>query len=447
MMRSQHLTEEQLVAIAADPSSVTGSEQHLSECSDCRAGVAFYRAQDGALKHADTWSAEKEFADDLAALVGYRDRIAHEDEEAERLLAPISGSPKLFTAHNILKRPQFHSGGVVRALCKLVRVWCGKDPLYAMQLADAAQAIAGSLPEDYYPSHLVYELRGLAWKEYAVACRWVSDFRGGLKALDSAESAYRKLPDPDARLAAVNLARAIILQWRQQYGEALPLARAAVDQYELSREEAKYLEAKEVEAQILHRLGDVDAACKTYRIVYAAADGIGDIEMKARCSKNLGIASMERGRFDEADKYLHTALGIYEVLGKDATVLRTKWTIACLTRSVGRLHEAVAQLRMIRAEFEAKGMLDEAQEAGLDLVEALQALGQNDEVVAICAAVFDYYRNQNVITGALAAAAYLKDAASAMPPRLTQRDVERVRKFLADVRINPTLLFEPPPGA
>ena len=129
------------------------------------------------------------------------------------------------TKANITRRRRFHTGGVVRRLCE--RAWeeCQREPRFASVLAETAAAIAGALPDDYYPSDAVNELRGRAWKEYSTACRYRGDFTSGFDALVRAERAYRRLIDPDVHLASVDMARAAMLFEQQRYQEALPCAR------------------------------------------------------------------------------------------------------------------------------------------------------------------------------------------------------------------------------
>src|SRR5207253_5621106 len=115
--------------------------------------------------------------------------------------------------------------------------------------------------------------------------RYRGEFKEGHAALDSAKKAYEQLPEASTRLAAIKLARAIMFLWQRLYDRALPLAREAVDDYHESGQELQEFEAKQVEATVLHRLGDVDAAVAAYRVTLDIADRLDDPEMKARAAK------------------------------------------------------------------------------------------------------------------------------------------------------------------
>jgi hypothetical protein len=117
------------------------------------------------LREEETWAAEQEFTTGRGqtAVRAFADRIAKEDEEARRLLEGVLESPYRFTRTNVIARSRFHTGGVVRELCKAAREQCDGEPLYAMQLVEAAQVIAEALPDHYYPAMAVHQLT-LPWQ-------------------------------------------------------------------------------------------------------------------------------------------------------------------------------------------------------------------------------------------------------------------------------------------
>jgi tetratricopeptide (TPR) repeat protein len=443
-----HIAEEVLAAYADDPDALENRaavEEHLVECAVCRAVADDLRAVMIAMRDEETWWITNEIVEGNGqrALREFVERTETEDAEAERMLERILESQYRFSFANITRRRRFHTGGVVRRLCDAAWEQCQRDARFASVLAETAAAIAEALPDDYYPAGAVNELRGRAWKEYSSACRYRGDFKGGLDALARAERAYRRLIDPDVHLATVEVARAAVLFDQQRYEEARPCARKAAEVFAERRDMKRYFDAKEWEALILHRLGDVATARATYQAVYDAADAIEDAEMKARAAKNLGIAYHDTGDLGSATKYLHVAMQIYEGLGQTAMVMYARWWIANVALAGGNAIDAAQRLRSVIDELEAVGMASAAARARLDLAEALVQLGRFNEVHAIASALVTYFRNAAMITGALTAAAYLKEAATSRS--LTVEGVRHVRKYLADVERAPDLLFLPPP--
>lgn len=446
-MSESHLSEETLMDYADDPASVadrSSVEEHLSGYSECWSAVDTYRQIASAMGDEETWWAAEVWEDHGASAVrDFVARIEAEDSEADRLLDPFLDSPYLFLKANIARRKRCHTGGVVRLLCNTARDQVDRDPPFALALAETACVIADSLPDDYYPAAAVNELRGTAWKEYSTACRVSQRFEAAYDALARAERAYRRTIDPDMSLATVSLTRALVLWEQERYTEALPLARWAAAEFSRLRRTVKYFEAKEAEATILHRMGDVDAACETYRAAFELADELADAEMKARAARNLGIAHRDRGDIGMASKYLLVALQLYESLEMRALVVITRWSIARLSLAAGNASDAARRLPEIVADLTALEMRADAAYAHLDLVQALLALGQFEELESVCSDLFAFFRHSQMMTGAMTAAAFLKDAAAARS--LTPRLIDHVRKYLAELARTPTLAFAPAP--
>jgi hypothetical protein len=89
-------------------------------------------------------------------------------------------------------------------------------------------------------------------------------------------------------------------------------------------------------------------------------------------------------------------------------------------------------------------MAADAARCQLDLAEALLMLGRFDEVQSVCGALVSYFRQARMITGALTAAAFLKEAASS--GRLTRTHIDHVRTYLSQLEHRPELPFSPPPA-
>ncbi len=101
-------------------------------------------------------------------------------------------------------------------------------------------------------------------------------------------------------------------------------------------------------------------------------------------------------------------------------------------------------LRAVAAEFEKRRMPTYAACVGLDIADGLLALNRLNEIVALAQHLFSVFAKAGLLTGALSAIAYLKEAAASK--RLTRQDVEAIRKFLRRAEHQPTLQFVPPPN-
>jgi tetratricopeptide (TPR) repeat protein len=441
---SGHIPEDILIEYADEPRSHPEAEEHLSGCRECRDAVAFYLMVNAELREEETWAAEQELRTEVGqqAVRDFAERIAVEDAEAHRLLDRIVDSPYRFARAKITERKGFRTGGVVRLLCEAILDQIEREPLYAMELAQAAQAIAEALPDNYYPSSLVFDLRGRAWKDYATVCHDLARYEAGLDALVRAERAYRHLPDSGPGTAAVNLSRAGLLWKLQRYAEALPYARAAAGEYQARRDTRRFIQAQEVEAVILQRTGEHLRAREIYERAFDAAAGLDDLDMKARAARNLGINYREAGDLGKASEYFVIALQLYEALGQDAWIARTRWSIARLPLVAGLFSEAARGLRVAIRALELKGLVNDVADAKLDLAEALLMLGDVAEVEYLCGEVAHFYHEKALATGALMAATFLREVATKRA--LRREDIQHVRRYLVELRENPDLLFAPP---
>jgi len=444
---ARHLDDDLLLAYADDPANVPSRdevERHLDACAACWTRLDDFRILAAAMMDEETWWAAGEMPEGARGMRELVARRAAEDAEAERMLRPLLDSPYRFAYANIARKKRFQTGGVARLLCRMSVEHCDSDPRFALVLAEAACVIAEGLPDEYYPSAAVNELRGTAWKEYSTASRYLAQFDAAFDALHRAERAYRRLSDFSLHVASVDLGRALILWEQQRYDEALSFARSAGRQFEDRRDVGKYFNAKEVEATILHRMGDVAAACETYRTAFDLADLIGDAEMKARAARNLGVASRDRGDVGTASKFLLIALQLYASLRQPVASAQTQWAIARLALAGGNALDASRRLAAITGEFTRLGMAADAARSQLDLAEALLMLGRFDEVQSVCGALVSYFRQARMITGALTAAAFLKEAASS--GTLTRNHIDHVRTYLTQLERRPELPFPPPPA-
>jgi tetratricopeptide (TPR) repeat protein len=198
-----------------------------------------------------------------------------------------------------------------------------------------------------------------------------------------------------------------------------------------------------VEAVVLERMGEHLKARDIYERAFDAADDLENLEMKARAARNLGVNYRDAGDLGNAGKYLLIAMQLYEELRQDVSVARTRWSIARLPLVAGNFPEAERRLRIALRDLDAKGLQNDLADAKLDLAETLLMTGGLNEVEMLCAQVAFFYREAGLVTGALTAATFLKEAASKR--LLRQEHVKVVRNYLLAVREDPELPFAPPP--
>jgi len=444
MWASDHIPEEILIAYADDPDSHREIERHLELCDECRRIANTHHILGAGLRRAGTWRFERELTTqrDQLEFRNLIDAQDAEDAEAEQILKPVLETPYSLAYAHITAKPRFRTAGVVRRLMAAALDQCHKDPKYALVLAATAQLIVELLPKERYSAEVLNNLKGNFWKDFATVYRYLGQFEDAYKTLARAQKAFEELSDEGMGLAAVKHGRALILHLQQRNAEALPLARQAAQEYGQRKESLLYLEAQETIAIVSHELGDVATAYSLYRNAYELADDLDQGTMKARCAKGLGLIARDRGDFGTASRHFLEALQLYQALGKDAMVVRMRWSIARLSLMAGNPRTAAARLLEIRSALAEKGMMSDAAEVDLDRAEAHLMLREYDVAYAICEGLPAVFIQANMLTGALTAAAYLREAADLR--RLTRSDVQLVRNYLTQLERRPDLEFVRP---
>ncbi|HEX6096909.1 MAG TPA: hypothetical protein VF432_11340 [Thermoanaerobaculia bacterium] len=417
-------------------------EREIAACAECRTTFEFLAVADDELSDPDVWE-PLTGSQTLDSMRAHGARIAAEDEEAAALVQPLLDAPVL-AAWWPFRSKRYLTGGVVRKLLAHAATLHEREPREALIFADAAITVAHALPDDAYVAKAVYELRGSAWKERANALRFLGRYDEGLESLQRAERAYQKLTFPAFGLASVAYLRAGILLEQQRYGEATEAAVIAERAFCSLSDAERQMGALHLRAYIAFELRQFETAIQLFRRVSEYGEERNDALWIARAAQALGNCYLDAQNAAEASMQFHTALTLFRELGQRTEIIRTEWGVARLIMHGGNLDEAIRRLRAVVAGLISTGMVTDAALAGLDLTEILLSREQMRQIVALTKHLFTVFIKAGMLTGALTAIAYLKEAAES--GRLTNADVAAVRSFLRRAERQPALLFVPPPA-
>jgi tetratricopeptide (TPR) repeat protein len=441
-----HIPDEELAVYAYHPESLAPArrseiEREIGACTYCRTTLDFLSAQEADLTDPGVWEPLTGSAT-LDSLRTHGAALAAEDEEAEALLAQYLAAPARTAWKTLAAKRRYRTGGVVRRLIGHAQDLCRKEPLDALTFADAAVSIAESLPENAYTARAVYELRGSAWRARANALNFLGRFDEALEDCKRAERAYRELRSPGLGLATVAYLRGCIYFEQQRYTEALLSAETAERGFSHLGQDERQMWAVNLRANIAFEQRRLDTALVLFRQVYDYGEGLRDAGWIARGSHALGSCHLERGDLSEASLQFHTALKLFRQIGEQTEVARAEWGIALLFVRSGKINDGIRRLRGVIVAFARAGMVTDAGLAGLDLAEALLAIDEAREIVALAKHLFEVFTSHGMLTGALAAIAFLQQAAEG--GTLTKTDIETMRPFLRRAERQPQLLFVPP---
>jgi tetratricopeptide (TPR) repeat protein len=441
-----HVSEEQLLRYSLDPALADDAEaieRHLGECVECRAVLESLRLFDDALRDPDSWAAAQA-SPGFEELRRLAENVVTEDAAAAQLLAEFDDAPAArFAWADLASNPEYHTAGVVRALCKRANGMCERDPRYALVIADAAIGIAAELPENAYPASALHEWRGEAWKEQANALHHLGRFPEALTALDNAEDELTQLRHLGLGQVAVMYVRALVLFEQERFDEAERLAVASGSAALHLGSTDRYMRALHLQGQILFYKPDINAAAARFEEVLRYGQQQGSSIWIARESLTLGNCWIEVGDLDRARRDLLEALRRFKALRLDAEMTRTEWAMARLLFAEGAPNEAISRLRKCIADLTRYQMLTDAAIATVHLAEMLNATDQRREIPKLLKGMVKTFVSAGKITGALMALAYLKDAAAA--GKMTAAVSAHVRRFIIRTEHQPDLLFAPPP--
>jgi tetratricopeptide (TPR) repeat protein len=443
----EHIPESELAIFAFDPEAVQQERRaailrHLALCGSCRSTHDFFAVTEDDLTDIDVWEPVMGSAT-RDALMAYGARIGEEDREADELLKPLFDSPAKAAYTNLQLQSRFLSGGVVRRLTTRAHEVCESEPLDALTFAEAAIAVADALPDKTYPARAMYELRGTAWKEAANAQMLLGRFPEALESLMRAERAYQKLTSSGLGLSIVALVRAGVFYQQQRLDEAAKMAERAEHGFAHLGDDERRMTALYLRAGIKYEAFDIGNAASLFRQLLAYGENANSPMWIGRASYALGDCEAARRNLGEASLYYQKALAILRETGPATDRVRTEWGIARVLLYAGKSTEAIRRLRDVVAEFETRGMVTDAALAGLDVADGLLTLGKMQQIVELATRLFRVFTDAGMLTGALTAIAFIKEAAAV--GILTAGDLDAVRSFLRRAERQPDLLFVPPP--
>jgi tetratricopeptide (TPR) repeat protein len=447
----EHPHEDLLLSYALAPSDVAEAaalEAHLAACAPCRKQFADIREDDALMAENYSWpEGWDELPLDAPRRKAAAARDRREDAEAEAMLSGrlerfLAESSDAFVWADIARKREYHTGGVVRKLADAADQAQYSVPRRALLLAETAYAIVGMLSTATYTSAEIAALRGLAWKQRANANRQLGRFVTALEALDGAERAYRELRLPELDLASITFIRATIHAEQQRYDLAERWAEESSAAFAQLGQTELYFRSRHLQGWIAFEQRQLGQAQLIFDTVFAYGEASGDLAWLARGSQALGNCYLERRDFARASQYLHRSMLAFRKLGLVVEEIRSRWGLALVVQRDGRYRGAIPQLRDVREEFANLGAVSDAALVTLDLMETFLLLGKPREVRRTAGNIVKLFKDAGMVTGALAAADYLKQAAAMS--RVTPTLIEYTRKYLRRVDLQPDLVFVPP---
>lgn len=379
-----HYDEETLIRVAeaADPVE----DAHIAACHDCRAAVDEYRDMLSCIGDEAVWDErpldETPNPQTIATLRSFVEQMQREDAEAEPLVAELLAGTREEWMPRLMADAKFRTPGVVRKLIASMPLVVRSKPNDAVVVAALAAEIAAnpSRSDDIVATRL----HGAALRELSFANIYVGNYDDALTAARAAADLFDRCFVPDhehGRLAVLN---AEIARSSNRVSEGLAHAEEAVRVFTETADLRRIVDAVSLKASLLARRHDFAAAIILAQGLLNSNDYVLSDTHRAMLHMNLGYYFRENGQFPESLHHLQLAASILDELHMVSEAVRTRWNVAAVLKSAGRIADATARFEAVMREFTALGMAGAAALVALDLAEIALARQDFDEVEKLC---------------------------------------------------------------
>lgn len=349
-----------------------------------------------------------------------RDRVL---QRASDLLAEIDRSAALLREvlaesapdrrRMVEEQPRFRALLLCDLLLERSRESGFTDPAAALELAELAVLVSGRLDTGHYGERLVEDARARAWAHAANALRISSDLRRAEEALLTAETHHRQAGEDAYTGAEILSFKASLLNAQGRYDEAAALLDPVASVYRDARDRHREGRTLIQKATAVSYAGRHAEAVRLVRRGLAKIDLFEEPRLLVSGRQSLIASLRGSGRHEEALEALSETRGLYVQLGERSPLVRLRWLEGKILRDLGRLKEAEAALREVRAELVDLRLGLDAALASLDLAMVHLQRGETGELKRLAAEMIAVFESRDDHRRALAAYLLFRQAAEA----------------------------------
>jgi tetratricopeptide (TPR) repeat protein len=352
-----------------------------------------------------------------------------EREIAATTVEPLLRKHQDWTA--LAQNRNLHTSGALERLSAIVNDAAAKDPKYALSVAELAVAIAEALPQTAYPPVTMAQIRALAWKDLGNTLRRLGRYDECLRVLMTAQDEVAFLGH---EVALIKFIIAVALQEMDRFDESLAVLTECKLIFNECNDLTYTLLCGFAEGVLLQRLRKYREARETYLVLLASTPNI-DTESLAALHQAIGFCSVELDDYQTAEANLDAARHHNHQLGRPIEIMKVELGWGRLLNRSGKYQQTIEHLRPIRRQFLSHGMHEEAGLCGLEVVEAMLALGKASQAENLTRRIIDEFTKAKLNTRAITALGYLTEAIASreVPPNL----VGQVREYIVSLQTKP----------
>ncbi len=373
---------------------------HLAECSACRRRFA---ANVLPFDPAARRNREREFASVASKLERERDESS--DVVARYLRdTPSEEWPRL------AEMPDLRNNAALEQMSEEVRRRLHRKPREALAIANLSASIAESLAPSQYPSVMLAQLRGTAWKDRASTLRYLARYDEALEAAERGEEAVAAFASLELDRAVIRLVKGMILAQQERFEEAHTILSECRQLFREYGDTKRYVQAGRAQASSLYQEARHVEAHDLLNELLREATAAGDLESQAGIQSNLGYCATHLGDFVAANIHFSEAVAKFTDLGFTAEVPRTERGAGLSLIARGQITSGLARLREARRAFLMARMVEDAGLCALNIAEVLIERGDRTEARSLIQEVVDEFTAARMNQRAVTAVIELRDA-------------------------------------
>jgi tetratricopeptide (TPR) repeat protein len=372
---------------------------HLAECSACRDRFAANVLPfDPAVRR----GREREFAS-IAA------KLERERDESSDVVARYLRDTPAEEWSRLAEMPDLRNNAALEQMSEEVRRRLHRKPREALAIANLSASIAESLSPSQYPSVILAQLRGTAWKDRASTLRYLARYDEALEAAQRGEEALAPFASLEYDRAIVRLVKGMILAQQERFEEAHAILSGCREVFREYGDLKRYVQSGMAEAGALYESNHVDEARQLWLDLLPHAVGEGDIETQARIHSNVGYCEMRRDEFGSANIHFSEAVAGFTDLGYTSEVARTERGAGLVLIARGQIGIGLARLHEARRAFTAAGMTEDSGLCGLNMAAVLLDRGDQIAARSLAQSVIDEFTEKGMSHRAIDALISLRE--------------------------------------
>jgi tetratricopeptide (TPR) repeat protein len=372
---------------------------HLAECSACRQR---YAANVVPFDPSARRNREREFTSVAA-------KLERERDESSDVVARYLRDTPTEEWSRLAEMPDLRNNAALEQMSEEVRRRLHRKPREALAIANLSASIAESLGPSQYPSVMLAQLRGTAWKDRASTLRYLARYDEALEAAERGEEAVAPFATLEHDRAIIRLVKGMIFLQTDRFDEARSLLADCRRVFGAHGDNRRQVQAGIAEASVLYTSGQYTEAQTIYSDVLREASAAGETESEARIHNNLGYCATHLGDYVQANIHFSQAVAKFTDLGFTSEVPRTERGAGLILIGRGQILSGIAHLYAARRDFIAADMIEEAGLCALNIAAVLVERGDEAGARLLAQNVIDEFTTAGLDERAIAAVEKLRN--------------------------------------